>query len=295
MRKISLIFGILISVTEMVISQDIIIKKNGEIIEGKVLEITETSVKYHKQKQAGGPVYSINKSLILKIKYENGKEEEYTSPTTQSNILSEEEIKKLEFDSIIKKKKNIIGMDIAQFIYTSAGLSYERFFGKNSKFSIRIPFSFGFYYIGNDDNIVIYDKKYQNSSANQDDNYYAYIRGKIFGGSFELNYYPLGMGKIKYFVGPYFEYGVFAYKIRIVEEIYDPNYYYWQTKFTDFPVRYDGQHVAGGINNGFIIHINPIFTLTGTFGLGLKKDETPIAGDKILTQAKFNFIFGIKF
>jgi len=60
-------------------------------------------------------------------------------------------------------------------------------------------------------------------------------------------------------------------------------------------MRYDGQHIAAGINNGIIFHVNKWFTITPTIGIGLKKDETVIPQDRVLTHVKFNVIFGIKF
>lgn len=275
MKKLSLISGILMILTEIIFAQDLIFKRNGEIIEGKVLEINESDIKYKKKDDPNSPMYSVDKTNILKIRYANGKVESYGTGAT-GTLIDDETLKKIEFDSTIKKRKNIIGWDIAQFIYVSGGLAYERFFGKNSQFSIRIPFSFGFYYIGNEENLSYGDA------------YYIYQKGKIVGGALEFNYYPLGMGKFKYFMGPYFEYGIFAYTTR-------PYYYYYPyPSYTD-PLRYDGQHIAGGINNGFIYHITKNLTLTGTFGLGMKKDETVMSTDKIVTQVKFNLIFGIKF
>lgn len=103
------------------------------------------------------------------------------------------------------------------------------------------------------------------------------------------------MGKVKYFVGCYAEWGIFAYKL--VKQYYYPDPGWWPPPppYDNAVMRYDGQHIAGGINNGFIFHFNEWFTLTGTFGLGIKKDEMIIAGDKILTQARFNIVFGVKF
>ncbi len=211
------------------------------------------------------------------------------------NNLQPEEYEKMKFDSIVQKRKNIVGWDAAQFIYVSEGLAYEQFFGKFSQFSIRIPFSFGFYYIGNDDNLIINDNKSFNSNNTQDDTYYIYQRGKIFGTSLEFNYYPFGMGKLRYFLGCYAEWGYFAYRVQKQIQVPNPyDGYYYSGSYLE-PMRYDGQHIAGGINNGFIYHITQWLTITGNFGLGLKKDETVLVGDKILTQVKLNLIFGIKF
>ncbi|GIV27953.1 MAG: hypothetical protein KatS3mg027_1767 [Bacteroidia bacterium] len=280
--------------TSTIIAQDMIFKTNGEVIEGKVVEITDLLVKYKKINIPGNVIYSIAKSNVSKIVYANGKEEIINATNTIYPYAYPEEYEKLKFDSIVRKKKNIVGWDAAQFIYVSAGMAYERFFGKLSQFSIRIPFSFGFYYIGNDDNLIINDNKSYNYYNGQNDNYYIYQKGKIFGSSLEFNYYPFGMGKLRYFLGCYAEWGYFAYRIKKEIKVQDPYGGYYLTSYVE-PMRYDGQHIAGGINNGFIYHINQWLTITGNFGLGLKKDETVLVGDKILTQVKLNLIFGIKF
>lgn len=53
-------------------SQDIITKKSGEEIQAKISEITTTQIKYNRFDNLNGPVYSIDKSEVLLIKYENG-------------------------------------------------------------------------------------------------------------------------------------------------------------------------------------------------------------------------------
>lgn len=53
-------------------SQDLITKKNGEDVKAKVTEITLTEVKYKRFDNLNGPIYSMDKSEILLIKYENG-------------------------------------------------------------------------------------------------------------------------------------------------------------------------------------------------------------------------------
>lgn len=265
----------------VLLAQDIIFTNTGQVYEGKIIEIGDNYIKYKRKELPDGPTYTIDKSIVTKIKYSNNKEEIFDIP----NYQDDENLSKKQFDSIIRKKKNIIGYDVAQFVYVSIGMSYERFFGKQSQFSIRIPFSVGFNYIGNQNNIIIYVD--QNKYAN-DVNYYIYQNGKIAGGTLEFNYYPFKMSRMNFYVGPYFEYGTFTYKI------YRYSNEYGNTS-PQIETRYNGVHVAGGIQNGFLLHLNSVFTLQGTFGLGLKKDEMYISGERILTQARFNFIFGIKF
>ncbi len=53
-------------------SQDVITKKNGDDIASKVIELTPTEVKYKKIDNPDGPIYTILKSDVLMIRYENG-------------------------------------------------------------------------------------------------------------------------------------------------------------------------------------------------------------------------------
>jgi hypothetical protein len=52
--------------------QDLITKKTGEDIKAKISEITSTEIKYKKFDNLNGPTYSLDKSEVLLIKYENG-------------------------------------------------------------------------------------------------------------------------------------------------------------------------------------------------------------------------------
>lgn len=53
-------------------AQDNIIKRNGEEIKAKILEITPTMIKYKRTDYLDGPIISVLKSDILMIRYKNG-------------------------------------------------------------------------------------------------------------------------------------------------------------------------------------------------------------------------------
>ena len=53
-------------------AQDIILKRNAEQIEAIVKEITDTDVKYRKFTNTEGVTYSIRRSEVFSITYENG-------------------------------------------------------------------------------------------------------------------------------------------------------------------------------------------------------------------------------
>lgn len=52
--------------------QDLIIKRNGDITNAKVLEVQLVEIKYKKSENLQGPSYSILKSEVFMIKYSNG-------------------------------------------------------------------------------------------------------------------------------------------------------------------------------------------------------------------------------
>lgn len=62
----------LISISITAFSQDVITKKSGEDIQAKILEINQIDVKYKKFDNQNGPTFTLLKSDILIIRYENG-------------------------------------------------------------------------------------------------------------------------------------------------------------------------------------------------------------------------------
>jgi hypothetical protein len=78
MKKLvlSLVFAL---VATFAFAQDTIVKKNGEKIACKVVEIGTTEITYKKASNPDGPVYAIKKSDVWKIIFENGTVELITS------------------------------------------------------------------------------------------------------------------------------------------------------------------------------------------------------------------------
>lgn len=66
-------------------AQDVITTKDGDDIQAKVIEITETDVMYKKYSNPNGPTYILSKSDILIVRYENG-EKEVFKDTPKSNV-----------------------------------------------------------------------------------------------------------------------------------------------------------------------------------------------------------------
>ena len=71
--------------TNSLLAQDIITLKSGEEVKAKILEIGTSDVKYKKFENQTGPSYTMFKSDIFMIKYENGTKDVFanTSPATK--------------------------------------------------------------------------------------------------------------------------------------------------------------------------------------------------------------------
>ena len=56
-------------------AQDLIVKKNGEEVNAKIIEVGTKEVKYKNSTNIEGPTYTIDKSEIVFVKYKNGEKE----------------------------------------------------------------------------------------------------------------------------------------------------------------------------------------------------------------------------
>jgi hypothetical protein len=78
MKKILMLVLIICS-SNMIKAQDTLSMRTGVNILVKVIEIGTTEVKYKKQDNLNGPIFSILKSDLLLIKYENGTKDDYSN------------------------------------------------------------------------------------------------------------------------------------------------------------------------------------------------------------------------
>jgi len=64
----------------LLFAQDVITPKTGEDIPAKVLEVTQTDVKFKKFDNPDGPIFTLAKSDLVLIRYENNTKEIFTDP-----------------------------------------------------------------------------------------------------------------------------------------------------------------------------------------------------------------------
>ncbi|MES2139863.1 MAG: hypothetical protein V4511_09135 [Bacteroidota bacterium] len=256
-KSIFLICSLLFTVYSY--SQDVIYKTDNTKLEGKVLEVGISEIRYKLASNPDGPTYIISKSDLVLITYQNGSHQLFSSENKSSQS---------KFDSLsLNFCRNFIGLDIAEFASASIGITFERTFGKKGMFALRVPFSVG---------------------LNKNPNYYGggYPYGKIFSTGIDFIYFPTGQGKVRYYAAPYFEYGMFRYSDRnysLVDYSYQP------------VNKFDGQHYAGGVKNGVLFQPTRHFCISGDFGFGIKKDETSHSEESIDTHFKLNVLIGYRF
>lgn len=91
MKKI--VFLILLMLHSILcVGQDIIVKKNTDEIQAKVLEVGLTEIKYKNWNNQEGPTYVINKSEVFMVKYANGDKESYADyAVPEESIVSSEQ------------------------------------------------------------------------------------------------------------------------------------------------------------------------------------------------------------
>ncbi len=93
MKKITMTTLILALSIVVSFSQDIILKKSGDEIAAKIIEIGTTEIKYKDFGTDEGPILTLLKSDIFMIKYKNGAKEIFVEEEAESATLySEEEL-----------------------------------------------------------------------------------------------------------------------------------------------------------------------------------------------------------
>lgn len=94
---------ILLGITFNVVAQDVISFNDGTLEKAKVLEIGENEIKYKKWDNQEGPTYSVSKSKIMSILYQNGTFEKISKTSAVQNLPEQTEA-----SSVKKESKNPI-------------------------------------------------------------------------------------------------------------------------------------------------------------------------------------------
>lgn len=91
MKKIFFTILTVIFIMSTCYAQDIITKKTGAEIKTKILEVGQSEIKYKKTDNLDGPTYTILKSDVIMIIYENGTNDVFFEEKKNENTTSENE------------------------------------------------------------------------------------------------------------------------------------------------------------------------------------------------------------
>ena len=83
MKQLLMFLFLLCSVSAS--AQDVIVKKDGSTILSKVLEVGQNEIKYKKHDNLDGPTYTISKSELQAINYQNGAKDTFSAPVREEN------------------------------------------------------------------------------------------------------------------------------------------------------------------------------------------------------------------
>lgn len=86
-QRLRLTFQIIFFISPLsLFAQDLIVKKNGDEVKAKVLEISVTEIKYKNFENIDGPLYTIPKQDVLFIRYQNGTKEIISAENSSPNL-----------------------------------------------------------------------------------------------------------------------------------------------------------------------------------------------------------------
>jgi hypothetical protein len=228
MKKIiTLTFVLLFAFIYIAASQDIIYFKNGSKEDAKIVQVGTKEIQYKKFSNLEGPVYSLAKSEIMLITYENGDFEMFTTPDDVSKQTKEE--LKTNFT------KNLIGYHLFDVVYGDFTFSYERILASGT-IGIKVPFGIGY----------AYNSDYFNNTEDR-------VKNAFYCGV-GINFYPTGQGKWRYFVGPNIRVGYGKQS-------------YWEYYYDEYGNYIEGEISTEGIYTKFFVDNGVMFTPVRNFSV----------------------------
>jgi hypothetical protein len=124
MKKLLLFCGIIL-LSSKAYNQDLILKTNGDEIKSKVIEVTQDVIKYKKYENLDGPVYSLSKTSIFMIKYENGSKDVFNQQSDlprRSSSKSEKTVKNTDSEPVKKKESSFFKYHQNRYFSIATGL-----------------------------------------------------------------------------------------------------------------------------------------------------------------------------
>lgn len=252
MKKTTLLIALFLSFSAGLFAQDYIylLDQDQSRIAAKNVRIDKSEIKYENFDATDGRVYLLNPAQVKLIAYENGE-----IKNLQTAVPTSKQKKEYIF------KKNLVTFHLFDLVFSNFTFSYERLLN-SGKVGFQIPFSFG-YSSGN------------NTPGND------FVVSKFYSG-LNVNFYPTGQGKVRYFLGPSLRLGLGHDNNNNSGnyETENPDTFY--TKLL--------------VNNGVMFSPIPELSLSVILSLGMR--YYPEAGqynEEVTTSAAFSFNLSYRF
>lgn len=166
-------------------AQDVLVRRNGSIIEGKVVEVGIDKVLYKISQEANAANFVVRKNELLRIEFGNGQTIWFDKRRERSSERGNERNSPVVQDEPMGRNK----VDFSAFKALDSGpgfgISYERILDKNGYFGLLLPFT-----------VTISDSYYFPiglETSNNEEMYYF---------SPSLKIYPFGQKRVTYAIGP---------------------------------------------------------------------------------------------
>ncbi|RYD58002.1 MAG: hypothetical protein EOP56_06940 [Sphingobacteriales bacterium] len=293
--KLTLLGGVALMLANAAFAQDVIHKRNGDVVEGRVKEVGRNTVTYKTNDEVASPSYEINKSEVKKIEYEDGTIEKFESDSYRDRMrVSMDSREKGRRENRRNRKDLKYGDNILAFAPlqisengVGIGLSYERSLDKKGIVSFYMPVVWTFTGNNGDD----YGYYNYNGGYNDDLQTVYFMPG--------LKIYPTGSkGLVKYSIGPsllfavgeaYHQYNSYSTPYYGGGPYYYPQYYPYTGKTNRFTF---GMMVNNTLNVNPTEHLH----LGLELGLGVSylHTEDGIRQEQI-GLAQFGFKVGYRF
>ncbi|MGV3503262.1 MAG: hypothetical protein ACO1O1_06105 [Adhaeribacter sp.] len=262
MAKKFFLFSLLVLADCCSYAQDKITRSDGVVIEARVVEVRADLIFFRPTLPADTGVYQISTRDVTVLRLADG------STKTFPQVLAGRE----PFNYETSSGRRIVWFSPVDLVYGNLGLAYEHIL-PSGKVGLKVPLLLGLGSPGEP----------QNYSTN-------YRVNTRFGSGLDLNIYPFGQGRYRFYVGPAFQYVAYW------------AYYYPGTGGIPDPQRRSVNLVSLALKTGIHYQFTPSFMLGLEVGLGFHSHlHRPDPGqgyyqvNRNTAYLPFNFQLGFRF
>ncbi|GGM81125.1 hypothetical protein GCM10010967_11160 [Dyadobacter beijingensis] len=263
-------------------AQDVLVRKNGSIIEGKVVEVGIDRVLYKISQEANAANFVVRKNELLRIEFGNGQTIWFDKRAERGNARNPDRSRERNSPVVQDEEFGKNKIEVSPFKALDSGpgfgISYERILDKSGYFGLYLPFT-----------MTIPDSYYfpGGSSSSGDDEMYYFAP--------TLKVYPFGQRRVTYAIGPTLFAGLGRRWNNYTD--YDPS----TGVYTNRDERRDRFRMGMIVNNFVNFQIMPRFQIGLNAGVGPRYVNREKFGTNTYRSSgiditgEFNFSLGFRF